>query len=59
MNITVRVPDAVYKALKRYREKEKPHLSQNALIVEAISLMTGKKPPKGKPAAAVPDVKTA
>jgi predicted transcriptional regulator len=36
MNLTIRIPDQVFRALKEYREQVKPHLSQNAIIVEAI-----------------------
>ncbi len=34
--ITVRIPNQIYKRLKEI-QKEKPHMSLNALIVEAIS----------------------
>ena len=34
--ITVRIPEHIYKRLKEIRV-EKPHMSLNALIVEAIS----------------------
>jgi hypothetical protein len=36
MKLTIRMPDGVYEALKRYKDRERPHLSLNALIVEAI-----------------------
>jgi hypothetical protein len=45
MNLTIRIPDGVHGALKRYRDKEKPHLSLNALIVEAIIEEIGKNGP--------------
>jgi hypothetical protein len=32
MNLTIRIPDGVYDALKRYKNKEKPHMSLNARI---------------------------
>jgi len=45
MNLTVRIPDGVYKQLKRRKEKAKSHVSLNSLIVEAI---VEQLKPKGK-----------
>ena len=36
MNLTIRIPDAIHEELKRYRDEKRPHLSLNALIMEAI-----------------------
>lgn len=36
-NVNVRFPDEVHKKLVDYKNREKPHMSLNALIVEAAS----------------------
>lgn len=36
MNVNVRIPDEVHEKLKKFKEKKKPHLSINSIIVEAI-----------------------
>ncbi|MDR2049742.1 MAG: hypothetical protein LBP69_09845 [Treponema sp.] len=36
VGLTVRIPEATYKVFMAYRERFKPHMSLNALIVESI-----------------------
>jgi hypothetical protein len=35
-NVNVRFPEGVHEALSDYRERHKPHMSINALIVDAV-----------------------
>jgi hypothetical protein len=34
--INLRIPESIYKDLKAYQEENKPHMSMNAIIVDAI-----------------------
>jgi hypothetical protein len=49
MHLTIRMPDSVYEALKRHKDKEKPHNRLNAIIVEAIVGALGRKMFAGAP----------
>ena len=46
MNLTIRIPDGLHEELKRYKAEKKPHLSLNALIVEAIAGQLGRETPE-------------
>ena len=46
-NFTVRIPGETYTTLLAYKERFKPYMSLNALIVEAIIEKTGEKQPAG------------
>jgi len=36
MNVNIRIPDEVHEELTKYKTNQKPHMSLNAIIVEAI-----------------------
>jgi hypothetical protein len=45
VGFTVRIPEGTYNTLLAYKERFKPHLSLNALIVEAIIEEIARKMP--------------
>jgi predicted transcriptional regulator len=51
MSLTIRIPDQILRELKEYQKRFKPHMSQNALIVEAIIAYTAlERQKQGEPA---------
>ena len=50
LGYTIRIPECTYKTLLTYRAQFRPHMSINALIVEAIiEQVKGIAPPKAAP----------
>ena len=41
MNINVRMPDQVHRRLTEYKNRRRPHMSLNALIVDAVMEYVG------------------
>ena len=46
VNMSLRIPESTYQTLLAYKNRFKPHLSLNALVVEAILEQATKKAPE-------------
>ncbi len=41
--VSIRFPDGIHKSLRTYKQTEKPHMSLNSIVIEAVQEQLSKK----------------